>query len=143
MTKQKLSVEEQEKQRQDEVNAVRSLCIYNALEMLNKGQHRITDFFYANPTKSGINGLNLNQGEDSFIVGRYKVYDHYVKEMVNMYVIISEKVSIALHYPMTICDKVAEAYMKAERDDKGRLNRVNEEDIKKLRYFLASIFGIC
>lgn len=143
MTQQKLSLEEQEKQRQDEVNAMRSLYIYNALEMLNKGQHRITDFFYAKPTELGINGLELNKGEDSFIVARYKVYNNYVHVMVNMYIIISERVSIGLHYPMTICDEIAEAYMKAERDEKGNLNRVKSEEIEKLRYFLASVFGIC
>ena len=140
--KTKTELSEQEQQRELEIQAVRALNISRAMYNLEHNQYRIQTFFYAAPTESGISGLELNENETSFIVGTYKEYNHYTRDMQNRYVIISEKVQIGLHYPMTICDEVGQAYMVAEREN-GKLVRITDkEEIYKLQLFLASVFGI-
>lgn len=120
------------------VQAIRSLNIATATELLNQGKYRIKNFFYATPTSSGIGGLELIEGEDKILVGKFISTNSYNNERVFQYIIISKDVTYNSRYPMIICEEVFDAYLEPIE------NSVVEdpEKIYKHQLFLASIFGI-
>ena len=120
------------------VQAIRNLNIAQATELLNQGKYRIKNFFYATPTDSGIGGLELIEGEDKVLVGKFITTNPYNNENIFKYVIVSKDVTYNSRYPMIICEEVFDAYLEPIENSIV----TDQENIYKHQLFLASIFGI-